>query len=37
MTNKRAARAAEALLHNFVWSSAKQALEITTFEVIMTT
>ena len=33
-TNKRAARAlAEAVLHNFVWSSAKQQLEIITFAV----
>ena len=36
-TNKLAARAAEAPLNNFVRSSAKQHLEITTFEVIKTT
>ena len=36
-TNKCAASAAEALLHNFVRSSAKQQLEIFTFEVTMTT
>ena len=35
-TSKRAARAAEAHLQNFVWFSAKQQLEIITFEVIMT-
>ena len=35
-TNKLAARAIEALLNNFVRSSAKH-LEITTFEVIKTT
>ena len=34
-TNKRAGRAAEAHLQNFVQSSAKQQLEIIIFEVIM--
>ena len=36
-TNQLAARAAEALLNNFVRSSAKQHFEFTTFEVIKTT